>query len=398
MNVETLKKSELKLTTVHVARKKCEKWPENIPRFSHIKHWGVVLFRYDLVAERDLTPQIIDAIEDENHVLFCELSEWDGPTKRKWETTPGFKLEKFKLEEKEHTYSHDALRAYIKSFNDEKQEYHSFFNNCHKFVLDLLCHLELDDVARELIPMSTAPDYWKTKPGEVLQYPLKSISQSSINEFKIDFPKLLGEVEGTDVEKLAKISWGSGTFIPATDSAKETKAGSLFPAIAWKSVQLLKTDPKYFREATTPWRFINVLAEVIVGQLMLRLFPEKKDLADSIASINGDELVPSNSTRGIAMWLIAEAINFLIRLMLTRLKGKDISKFAVQSIRDVFNNIIGPGRILSFYNYAKDSILEGTIRHIVSLQNNEFELFDIEEELEDDTVTLIKEVNWIFQS
>ena len=382
--------SELKLTAVDVARKQCQNPVFGIKaRFSHIKHWGVIIFRYDLVTKRNLTPQIIHAFEDEKHFLFCELLGWEDPIKRNWEATPGFKVEHFKLEEKEHTYSDEALRAYIKSFNDQKHKYNCILHNCHKFVLDLLRHLDLDDLARELIPMSTTP--------EMVQYTSKKISGSSITKLKIDFPKHLGRVEGEEIEKLAKASWGSVVFIQDSDSAIKTKAERLFPVVASASVNLLKTDPKYFREATSPWQFIDVLAEVIVGQLMLRLYPEKKDLANEIASIIDDELVHSNGIGDIAMWLIGEAISFLVRLMMLRLMSKDISRFAFQSIRDVFNNIIEPRRIKSFYNYAKLSILEGTMRHIVSVQNDEFKLsLDIEKELEDDIIALIKEVNLIF--
>ena len=374
--------SEIKLTAVYMARKICQDWPGSFRRIKYIKHWGVILHRYYPNDKQYLTPQIIEANKrHKDGILFCEVHNWEGPKRTEWEDTPGFKLEPFELDKREHIYYDEGLQDYINSFNNEKQKYHIIFRNCHKFVLDLLCHLDLDEFARKLIPMSTTPEHLS----------LLSKSSSSSCKSQMEFPKLLRKVEETEVKDMTRTSWGNDFFIQDADSAIKTKARKLFPAVASQSIQLLNTKPNFFVEETSPWRYIHVLVEVIVGQLMVILYPKEKDLPNLVASSIEGELVPTQDKGEIAIWLIREAINFLIKL--TILKSTTQS---IEACTSKLNNIIGPRRILGFYSYAKDSMLEGAIKYIESVKKKELEVLINIEDFEDVSLAHIEEVNPIF--
>ena len=380
VKLKKLNMSELKLTAVNFVQRDlniCKYMGMLAPRSSCIKHWGIILFRYDCIDQCPLTPQIIDANQDESGTVFCDLAAWEGSKKREWEKAPGFEQEEFQLKEEGQLYSDEWLQAYIKFFNDQKKNYDCIKNNCHNFVLELLCHLNLDDITCRLVPMSA-----EHSRKVALR---SSIPTRSISVLQIGIPKLLREAKEEEIVNAARSSWETYSFTHVANLAIKTEAGRLFPVVALASVQLLKTNETIFRKEMSPWQFIHVIVEEIVGQLMLKLYPEKKDL---VTSLKKD---PGSNIEGVAIWLIEKAISFLIRLIYS------ISISASKNNRNVLDDIIGPSRILNFHFYSKDSMLAGTINHIESSQENETELSkDIREEFEYDLEARFEEGNSIF--
>ena len=114
--------SELKLTEVKLVQRNLKNVPKHVPCKSYIKHWGIILFIYDCVDECLLTPKIIDANKNSEGIIHCTVTTWEGTKKREWESMPGFELEEFPVEGKEHPFSDEWLHEFVRLFNEKKQK------------------------------------------------------------------------------------------------------------------------------------------------------------------------------------------------------------------------------------------------------------------------------------
>ena len=376
--------SDYKLNAVDIVRRRIESC--FAPHTSYFKHWGIILYRYDCIAERSLPPQIIEATR-QNGIISCSLVGWEGTTIRDWEEI-GYKTESFSLEEKECRYSDKWLQTYIDVFNVQKMGYSAIFTNCHRFILDLLCDLNLEHLTRKLVPMS-AEHTFNISFGS-------SIPKSTFNAFKRGLPQLIIAEKGAEIEEVARSSWTNSIFTQMDDKELKMQAGMFFPLAASETVQLSKKNSKIFNSSLgnflelPPWQLIHGLVEQIVGKVMFELYREEKYLADSIASTIEDKLFPSHGIRDIAFWLIGEAVSFLVRLICKlssrsatpknpRTRPNSNNQTRLQETDDTFEDTNEAEWILRFYNYGKDSMLAGTIKHIKSLEegNSTFHVWNI---------------------
>lgn len=363
---------DLKLTAVQKVRRILGNWDKKMPRSACVKHWAVILFLHDPIDKCDLTPLIIEANRNNDGKLLFELSNWEGDLKREWEGSDGFHIMDFELEEKEHTYPHGWLKNYIAILNDMKTKYNCIFENCHKFVLNLLCDLNLAYLTKDLEPMSAEYTF-----NRILG---SSIPRSTFNRFRRDIPKLLSTLNEDEIDSVARFSWENSIFPQTTDPGIEMPMKMIFVEAALKSVKLSKKNPKLFNgsDHIPPWHFIHWLVVEIDGRF-------SDCLADLIASTVESESVPSHDMKGIASFVnnIGEAISFVVRLI-----HYASSKSATKNKKGKLEK--KNEQILSFYHLCRKSMPDGTIKRI----RNETE--HIKSTFEDEAISPVEVVNSIF--
>ena len=362
--------SESKLTAVKFVQRNLKNLPKHVPCKSYIKHWGIILFIYDCVDDCSLTPKIIDANANGEGIIQCTVTTWEGAKKREWESMPGFELIEFPLEGKEHPYSDEWLHEFVRLFNEKQKKYDPIVHNCHSFVQSLLIDLDLDDILSQL------PNSAKRTCKETIQWSTNTFSNSSLGFMKSAIPKLLREVTQTEIEVVAKKSvqiggtWKSSSMVAAVDPVIKEHAEQLLPKIGGECIELLTSNAEFISGTFTLWQLLQIPAEMIVTYAIRAVHPEKKDIAygcSKIASCLTAATVggvvgggPFGALGGVAMWFAGETFSFLIRLIC-----KGISKSTTHDCRDVFDDIIGPSRLLQ---YAKSFIIDKMISYIKATQ------------------------------
>ena len=370
--------SELKLTAVKFVQRNLQNLPNHVPCSSCIKHWGIILFIYDCVDDSPLTPKIIDANANDEGIVQCMVTTWEGTKKREWESMPGFRLEEFPLDGKEHPFSDEWLHEFVRIFNEKKQKYDPIIHNCHSCVQNLLIDLDLDDILKKL------PKSAKRTCKDTILWSNNTLSKSSLGLMKTVIPKLLRKVTMTEIEVVAKKSvqiggtWKSSSMVANVNPAIKEQAELLLPKIGGECVELLTSNAEFISGTFTLWQLLQIPAEMIVTYAIRAVYPEKEDLAygcSKLASCITAATIggvvgggPWGALGGVVMWFAGETFSFLLRLIC-----KGISKSVTNDSRDVFDDIIGPSRTLRLLKYAKDFIVNRMIEYIKSTQKKKLE-------------------------
>ena len=382
--------SELKLNAVKFVQRNLKNLPKHVPCKSCIKHWGIILFIYDTVDECQLTPKIIDANKNSEGIIQCTVTTWEGAKKREWENMPGFELEEFPLEGKEHPFSDEWLHEFVRIFNEKQKTYDPIIHNCHAFVQSLLIDLDLDDILRKL-PMSA-----KRTCKETIQWSNDTFSNSSLGLIKTAIPKILRKVTQAEIEIVAKKSvqiggtWKTSSMVAVVDPAIREQAEQLLPKIGGEAIELLASNSEFISGTFTLWQLLQIPAEMIVTYAIRAVHPEKKDLAYGCSKLSSCITAatiggvvgggPLGALGGVAMWFAGELFSFLLRLIC-----KGISKMATHDSRDVFDDIIGPSRTLRLLQYAKSFIIDKMISYIKSTQKKKLKSIEqLPPEIEND--------------